>query len=218
MTTADPNYLYRPGLAYRIAFDWLAFNLSQHDGPVIALANSGFHRLELQRRLPFAHFSPPLHEELVVTGGATASDQRLLDSSLTARPAAVVVLEPNGDDISRLSELNGSLAPDGKLYAVVGGALRRFLAEHRDARFGTGLINHQFLLKRLNENGWRVTTRFGIHGVQAIVWHYMSSLASAARRPDLQDRWHYAMRNHFVETGVGSRISALLCLSAERAA
>lgn len=55
--TFDP--IYRPGLAYQHAFDWLALGLSVASGPVACLAQSTFEGAELLRRLGGVAFLAP---------------------------------------------------------------------------------------------------------------------------------------------------------------
>jgi hypothetical protein len=208
--------MYRPGLPYRIAFDWLAYNLSKLDGSVALVANNALHSNEMLRRLPNARLWSPASanpDETIDMPGIGVLDHRDLE---TDQPSAAVMLEPSWETMSSLSELTNILKPDSRLYAVVGGVLGRFLAERRDTMSGQDLVGDRSLVRCIQEDGWQVKMRFGVHGLRAIVWHYMSTLAKTLKRPDLQDRWHCAMRQHFMETGLGSHMSALVCLSAER--
>lgn len=211
----EHDELIRPGLPYRIAFDWLAYNLSTVTGPVAVLANTRFRSHELQKRLPGAPLWFPVSERERALAASSQSDSFRLTASETDRLAAIVALEPERESMSYLPELTRNVLPGSRCYAIVSGSLGRFLAEHRDHLSGLDLVDGRALVRGMRDNGWQITSRFGVHGLRAVFCHLMSTFATTVKRPDLQDRWHYAMRERFLETGLASNASALVCLSAE---
>lgn len=205
----DPTY--RPGLAYQHAFDWLAVHLGATKGPVACLQTDPFPVTELLRRVPRA--------ALIADGSPVAGEfDTCLD--LRAQPrrdlggatfAAVAWPEPRAARGDQLARLPDALVRGGRLYAVVGGPLARFLHERRvaGARDVMAAVGAR---QALAGHGFRVVDRIGIHGLRAIAWYQISALAGRIGFAAWQDRLHFAMRRDFLAP---SGPAALVCLTAE---
>lgn len=193
-----------PGLAYQHALDWLAVRLHSSPGTVACVAPAAWQVQELQRRLPAVHTLP-------IEPGSCA---------------AVAWLEPQHHAAGEFGEIVRGLQSGGRVHLVVGGLLARFLNERRAAGERTPMLSQAGAQRMLQQHGFSITERIGLHGWRSIGWHGLAGAAAAAGRHDWQDRCHYAMRRAFVETlPTGSAVGrgaapapvALLCLTAERA-
>jgi hypothetical protein len=121
------------------------------------------------------------------------------------------------NDLERLHDLAQVLAPNGKLYFIIGGCLARFLAERRTGTDNqVNLVGNIAVIRSLRSHGFRIKQRLGWHGPSAVFWHYAGQLALPQGRLDMRDRCHYAMRRSFTERGFRYRLTALIGLCAER--
>ena len=127
---------------------------------------------------------------------------------------ALAWVEPTTQDFVRLAEARRWLAPGGRLFLVVGGALAGYLAE-RKAGPSLDYLDERTVLRGLARQGFRITERLGLHGVRAVAWHLLGLIAGWLGRPAWQDRCHFAMRRDFVAS---RGPAALVCLTAEMVA
>lgn len=204
------DVIRRPGLAYQIAFDWLAARLYAAGGPAAYAAGAVWHVAEMARRLPGV---PAL--------GATATARMAVAAALglpdipasdTSQLWAVGLIEP----VEALREIFDRLEPGGRLYVVAGGALARFLAERRaDDEFRS--LSERAFVATARAAGFRVIELLGVHPPSAILQYYAGELALAAGRRDMRDRCQAAMRRAMPANGPAANLSALVCLTMERA-
>jgi hypothetical protein len=199
-----PDAIHRPGLAYQIAFDWLAARLYTAGGAVAYAAGAAWQLAEMAHRLPGV---PAL--DATTASAATLS---LVDIPPAGPLRAVGLIEPGESP----REMLDRLAPGGRLYVVAGGALAHFLTERRgDDEFSP--LNERALAGAARAFGFRVVERLGVQPPAAILRHYAGELALAMGRRDVRDRQHAAMRRAMLADGRGASVSALVCLTMERA-
>lgn len=207
----DP--IYRPGLAYQHAFDWLAVQLQATTGPFAALAPGAFHAGELLRRLPMLSLLPPAPDGLDQVSAVLGATPTLSEPE-PGTLAAIAWVEPAAGDVAQLAQLQAWLQPRGRLYLVAGGRLSRFLAERR-ADQDNRLLDARKAVAQLRRHGFRIRQQLGLHGPRAIGWHYAGEAAGRFSKTALRDRAHFAMRRDFVEAGLSQHLSALTLITAE---
>jgi hypothetical protein len=204
------DVIRRPGLAYQLAFDWLAVRLHAASGPVAYAASAAWQLVEMADRLPGV---PAL--------GATATARTAVAAALglpdipafdTGQLWAVGLIEP----AEAPREIFDRLESGGRLYVVAGGALGRFLAERRvDNDFSP--LSGRAIAATARASGFRVVERLGVQPPAAVLHHYAGELVRAAGRRDVRDRRHAAMRRAMLTDGRAASVSALVCLTMERA-
>ncbi len=181
----------RPGIAFQYAFDWLAVALRHCEGPVGYIEGSDFQTAELLRRM--------------------GSIKPVLPNSGTFTYSGIAWMEPCNEDLDILPQIKQCLASDGQLYIISGGLFSRFLEERRKAP-NVNHANERDIHALLKKSGLVAKERFGIHGIRAIVWHQLGTIAARLGFEHLRDRCHYAMRRDFITRRAPA---ALVCLTAK---
>jgi hypothetical protein len=208
VTIATFDATRRPGLAYQLAFDWLAVRLHAA-GPVVYYVGTTWQLSEMARRLPHV---TALIDPAARAAAAASLGLPELPGDEAGSLQAVALIEP----AVLPREVIDRLGPGGRLYVVAAGPLARFLAERRD---GSGApLGARAVASAARAAGFRVVERLGIHPPAAVLAHYAGEAALALGRRDWRDRRHFAMRRDFVTTGPAVAWSALVCLGLEREA
>ena len=187
----------RPGLAYQYAFDWLATRLAFKPALSACFTVDGFHKAEMEQRLCGLK---------MLTFGAAGS------FALGKPVTDLGVVMPLVNEFA-IESCVASLRENGRIHLITTGPLAAFLAENRAAN--GAYVSASDAISEFQRAGFRVVEKFGLHGLQAIFWHYVGKVAAKLGRFDWQDRCHYAMRRDFVVMN-SQNLVALVCVTLER--
>jgi hypothetical protein len=215
VTVTPMGPLQCPGPAYRLAFDWLAVQLSARESNAAALVPTPFHALEMARRLPTLPLLAP--DPAIVT--AAAKILGLVPPPVaswdTRAWEALAWIEPQARQTRLQVQLSRALAPGGRLYLLAGGPLAPFLAERRSRLVpAVGVLTAATLLRLLRQAGLRVERQLGWHGPQAAAWFWAACLLGRAGRYGWRDRCLFAMHRAMLVRGPARPIVALRAIVA----
>lgn len=207
----------RLGLPYQYAFDWLSVSLYHNKGLIACWVRSPWQHLELSQRLPHSRFlSNPALSTHRTAALFERSEDELVDSEAHTWAAAGIV-EPDRSARESVRTLMASVATNGQVFMIVHGILGRFISENRHFNGNSRVFSVPDAEQLAAETGFRVTERFGVHSVQAIIHHYLSELYLRAGRRDKRDRRHFMMRRDMLVSAAAPNLSALVCLKMEHA-
>lgn len=202
-------YLRTPSLEYREAFNLAIKEHWLRCEPILVLASSAVHAVELFRRC-----RAPLHiwssvdydaAQWIVEGQSLACGPVCAVSPSEHEPTytAIVWAEPERHTAKKVIQaFNGLAVPGTNLNIINSGPLHRFLPAWQTAPYPASnpLFPGEVALL-ITACGWKIDQQIAFHGPRSIFWSWLARMADRIGRPDWADRSLLAMRSVYQDPG-----------------